>query len=138
MASKRVVLHQLVGHRFLGINETGDKVLVDGDSPSTGLRPMELLLAAVCGCTGYDVVDIMAKRRTPLSHYRVEAVGERAEEYPKPYTHITVTHYASGPGITLEALEKAAHLSHEKYCSVSATLNCPVEVRAVLEEIADH
>ena len=135
MASKRVVLHQLVGHRFLGINEAGDKVLVDGDSPSTGLRPMELLLAAVCGCTGYDVVDIMAKKRQPLSSYRVEAVGERAEEYPKPYTHITVTHYASGPGVTVEALEQAAQLSHQKYCSVSATLNCPVEVKVVLEEV---
>jgi len=133
MATKHVTLHRLSGHRFLGINESGDKVMIDGDSPSTGLRPMELLLAALAGCTAYDVVDIMDKKRQPLGNYRVETVGERAEEHPKRYIHITVTHYASGPNVTLEALQRAVQLSHEKYCSVSASLNMPIEVKAVLE-----
>ncbi|WP_018467344.1 OsmC family protein [Calidithermus timidus] len=133
MATKRVVLHQLVGHRFLGINEQGDKVMIDGDQPASGMRPMELLLAAVAACTAYDVVDIMNKKRQPLARYRVEAVGERAEEHPKRYTHIVITHYGAGPNVTQEALLRAAQLSHEKYCSVSASLNVPVEVRAVVE-----
>lgn len=133
MATKKVVLHRLTGHRFLGINEKGDKVLLDGDEPATGMRPMELLLAALAGCTAYDVVDIMQKKRQPLSSYRIETEGERAEENPKRYTHIIVTHYASGPNVSLEALKRAAELSHEKYCSVSASLNMPVEVRAVVE-----
>lgn len=133
MATKRVVLHQLVGHRFLGINEQGDKVMIDGDKPASGMRPMELLLAAVAACTAYDVVDIMSKKRQPLARYRVEAVGERAEEHPKRYTHIVITHYGSGPKVTQEALLRAAQLSHEKYCSVTASLNVPVEVRAVVE-----
>jgi putative redox protein len=138
MATKKVVLHQLSGHRFLGINEQGDKVLVDGDQPATGMRPMELLLAALAGCTAYDVVDIMNKKRQPLSSYRVETVGERAEEHPKRYTHIVVTHYASGPKVTQAALETAVQLSHEKYCSVSATLNAHIETRAVVEPLADE
>lgn len=133
MATKRVTLHRLTGHRFVGINEGGDRVMIDGDQPSTGMRPMELLLAALAGCTAYDVVDIMEKKRQPLSHYRVETVGIRAEEHPKRYTHITVTHYASGPGVTQEALERAVQLSHEKYCSVSASLNVPVESKAIVE-----
>ncbi len=133
MATKKVVLHRLGGHRFVGINEQGDKVMVDGDQPSTGMRPMELLLAALAGCTAYDVVDIMEKKRQPLSRYRVEAVGERAEEHPKRYTRIVVTHYGSGPNVTQEALERAVELSHTKYCSVSATLNAHIETRVVVE-----
>lgn len=133
MATKRVTLHRLSGHRFLGTSEGGDKVMIDGDSPSTGMRPMELLLAALAGCTAYDVVDIMEKKRQPLASYRVETVGERAEEHPRRYTHVTVTHVASGPHVTQEALERAVQLSHEKYCSVSASLNMPIETKAVVE-----
>ncbi len=133
MATKKVVLHRLVGHRFVGINEQGDKVMIDGDQPATGMRPMELLLAALAGCTAYDVVDIMEKKRQPLARYRVEVVGERAEEHPKRYTHIVVTHYGTGPNVTLEALQRAVELSHTKYCSVSATLNAQIETRVVLE-----
>lgn len=138
MASKKVVLHRLVGHRFVGINELGDKVMVDGDQPATGLRPMELLLAALAGCMAYDVVDVMEKKRQPLARYRVEAVGERAEEHPKRYTRIVVTHYGAGPNVTKEALERAVELSHTKYCSVSATLNAPIETRVVVEPWQDE
>jgi putative redox protein len=130
---KRIVLHHLIDHRFLAMNEQGDRAMVDGDSPSTGLRPMELLLAALAGCTGYDVVDIMRKKRLPLERYRVEAEGEQAGHPPRRYTRIVVTHVGAGPGVTREALLKAAQLSHEKYCSVAATLNAPIEVRAVVE-----
>lgn len=131
--TKKVVIHNLVGHRFLGINEQGDKVMIDGDQPATGPRPMELLLMALGACTAYDVVDIMKKKKQPLARYRVEVEGIRAETHPRRYTHITVTHIASGPNVTLEALERAAHLSHTKYCSVSASLNAEITVKVVLE-----
>jgi putative redox protein len=131
--TKKVVLHRLGGHRFVGINEQGDRVMVDGDQPSTGMRPMELLLAALAGCTAYDVVDIMEKKRQQLASYRVEAVGERASEHPKRFTRIVVTHYGSGPNVTEEALKRAVELSHTKYCSVSATLNAEVETQVVVE-----
>ena len=131
--TKKVVIHHLVGHRFLGMNEQGDKVMIDGDQPATGPRPMELLLMALGACTAYDVVDIMKKKKQPLARYRVEVEGIRAETHPRRYTHITVTHIASGPNVTLEALERAAHLSHTKYCSVSASLNTEITVKVVLE-----
>ncbi len=131
--TKKVVIHHLVGHRFLGMNEHGDKVMIDGDQPATGPRPMELLLMALGACTAYDVVDIMKKKKQPLARYRVEVEGIRAETHPRRYTHITVTHIASGPNVTLEALERAAHLSHTKYCSVSASLNAEITVKVVLE-----
>jgi putative redox protein len=92
------------------------------DPASVGLGPMEALLAALGGCTAVDVQDIMRKRRTPLATYRLEMVGERDEGTPGRYTKITVRHVGSGEGVTAEALEKAAHLSHEKYCSVAGSL----------------
>ncbi|AEB12406.1 OsmC family protein [Marinithermus hydrothermalis] len=133
MDKKKLIVHHITGHRFLGINENGDKVVIDGDQPAMGLRPMELLLAALAGCTAYDVVDIMQKKRQPLARYRVEVEGERAETHPRRYTRITLTHYGAGPNVTEEALWRAATLSHEKYCSVSASLNAEIEVRVVVE-----
>lgn len=133
MANKTVVVHQLCGHRFLGVNAQGDKVMVDGDQPATGMRPMELLLVALGTCTAYDVIDIMAKKRQPLAHYRVEVEGTQADSHPRRYTHITVTHYASGPEVTAAALNRSVELSHTQYCPVSASLNAEVTVRAVVE-----
>ncbi len=119
--------------RYVGVNENGQQLLIDNSPTKIGVSPMEALLGALATCTAYDVVEIMKKRRTPLSSYRVEVVGERAETNPKRYTHITVRHIASGEGIAAEALEKAAHLSHEKYCSVAASLNAEIKLETVVE-----
>jgi putative redox protein len=102
---------------------TAHKVLpLENDPPSAGLGPMEALLAALGSCTAVDIQDIMAKRRTPLSRYKLEIVGTRAEGTPGRYVNILIRHIASGEGVTPEQLEKAAHLSHEKYCSVASSL----------------
>ena len=131
--TKKVVVHQIVGHRFLGVNEQGDKVMIDGDQPSTGPRPMELLLMALGACTAYDVVDIMRKKKQPLARYRVEVEGERAETHPKRYTRITVTRSAAGPGVSLEALERAVPRSPTEYCFVTDTATAEITTRVVLE-----
>jgi len=130
---KKIVLHHLCGQRFLAENENQVRVVVDGETPPAGMRPMELLLVALAACTAYDVVAIMEKRRTPLKRYRVEVEGTRAETHPKRYTHIRLRHVASGPGVTEKALMRAARLSHEKFCSVSATLNAEIEVEVEVE-----
>jgi putative redox protein len=116
--------------RFVAHNPRGDRMNIEAhhtdpakhDPASVGLGPMEALLAALGGCTAVDVQDIMRKRRTPLATYRLEILGERDEGTPGRYTKITVRHVGSGEGVTAEALEKAAHLSHEKYCSVASSL----------------
>ncbi len=115
---------------FMAQNPRGDRVTitahkvlpVSNDPPSAGLGPMEALLAALGSCTAVDVQDIMAKRRTPLTRYRLEIEGTRAEGMPGRYVSILVRHTGSGEGVTAEQLEKAAHLSHEKYCSVASSL----------------
>ena len=119
--------------RYLGVSESGHQLLIDNSATKVGVSPMEALLGALATCTAYDVVEIMNKRRTPLASYRIEVEGERAETNPKRYTVITVRHIASGEGVTAEALDRAAHLSHEKYCSVAASLNSEIRVETRVE-----
>ncbi len=133
---KTVVIRQLCDKRFAGENETGQKVIVDGGDPAVSLRPMEMLLAALGGCTAYDVVDIMKKKRTPLAFYRVEVTGERAEKHPKRYTHIHVVHIGGGEGVTEKQFAHAVRLSHEKFCGASASLNAEITWEVRLEEVA--
>ena len=133
MASKKIVLHQIGEHRFVGVNAAGDKVIVAGDQPAIALRPMELLLTSLGSCTAFSVVDIMRKKRQPLAQYRVEVEGIQAETHPKRYTHIHVTHYGAGPEVTAAALNRSVELSYTRYCSVSASLNAEITVAVVVE-----
>ncbi|HWG85629.1 MAG TPA: OsmC family protein [Deinococcales bacterium] len=145
MSTKRLRLDSLGGRRFVAQNERGDRITLDaspagGSEPAPiGVSPMEALLAALAACTAIDVRIVMEKKRTPLDSYRIEVEAERADgTYPQPYTSITLRHVASGAGVTLDALEKAAHLSHEKYCSVAASLDPKISVRieVALEDAA--
>lgn len=124
--------------RYLGVSASGHQLLIDNSPLKVGVSPMEALLAALATCTAYDVVEIMKKRRTPLTHYRMEVVGVRSGTDPKRYTKITVRHIAAAEGLTQEQLVKAAQLSHEKYCSVAASLNSEIVVEAVLEDPANQ
>src|SRR5215208_332495 len=133
MARVRMTIDHLGAKRYVGRNEGGDRIFIDGEEISIGVRPTEALLAALGTCTAFDVVSILEKRQTPVESYRIELEGERAEEPPRRYTRIWVRHLVSGEGITPESLERAVSLSHEKYCSVVATLNAEIEYEVVLE-----
>lgn len=133
MADMSMTVQHLGGARYVGRNEAGDQIIIDGEDVALGVRPMEALLASLGTCTAFDVVEIMARRRTPVQSYRVELEGERAEEHPRRYTRIRVRHLVSGEGIKPESLQRAVSLSHEKYCSVAASLNAEIEYEAVLE-----
>ena len=128
-----MTIRHLGGARYVGRNGAGDQIIIDGEEVALGVRPMEALLAALGTCTAFDVVSILSKRRTPVESYRIELEGERAAEPPRRYTRIWVRHLVSGEGITPESLERAVSLSHEKYCSVVATLNAEIEYEVVLE-----
>ena len=121
--------------RYLGVNESGQQLLIDNSATKIGVSPMEALLGALATCTAYDVVEVMKKRRTPLASYRIEVEGTRVDTDPKRYTHITVRHIAGGEGVTAEALERAVHLSHKKYCSVAASLNSEITVETRVEPV---
>ena len=106
--------------RFNGIASSGHSIVVDGDK-TAGNSPMELVLIGLCGCTGYDVVSILQKKREPFTSLEVSAEAERAVEPPSVYTEIKLI-YRVGGKVSRKAVEDAVRLSKEKYCSVSAML----------------
>jgi len=108
-------------HRFNSIASSNHPIIVDGDKTS-GNSPMELVLIGLCGCTGYDVANILAKKREPFTSLEVRAEAERATTPPTVYTQIKLT-YRVGGKVSHKAVEDAVELSKEKYCSVSAMLN---------------
>src|SRR3984893_14277478 len=107
--------------QFAGTGNAGHPVLMDGESKVAN-SPMELVLLALCGCTAYDVVSILQKKREPLTAVEVSAHGEKASEPPRVYTAIKLLYRVSG-NVARKAVEDAVRLSEEKYCSVAAILN---------------
>jgi len=120
--------------RFNGVADSSHSIVVDGDK-STGNSPMELVLIGLCGCTGYDVVSILKKKREPFTSIEVRAQAERAAESPSVYTEIKLT-YRVGGKVSHKAVEDAVRLSKEKYCSVSAMLEKTAKITYTIEHIA--
>jgi putative redox protein len=119
--------------RFLGQASSSHGIVVDGAS-KTGSSPMELVLIALCGCTGYDVVSILSKKREPFTSLEVWAEAERAATPPTVYTEIRLV-YRVGGDVSHKAVEDAVRLSEEKYCSVAAMLQKAAKITYVIEYI---
>jgi putative redox protein len=117
--------------RFNGIADSNHSIVVDGDH-AAGNSPMELVLIGLCGCTGYDVVSILQKKREPFTSLEVHAEAERASGFPAVYTKIKLT-YRVGGKVSRKAVEDAVRLSKEKYCSVSAMLAKTAKITAEIE-----
>jgi len=88
-----------------------------------GPRPKPLLLVALGGCTGMDVVSMLKKMRVEFDYFNVEVEGELTEEHPKYYHTITINYIFKGKDLALNKIEKAVNLSQDRYCGVSAMLN---------------
>ena len=121
------------GQQFTGIATSGHAIILDGDK-KTASSPIELVLIALCGCTGYDVVSILQKKREPFTHLEVRAQAERATGYPAVFTEIKLT-YRVGGKVSRKAVEDAVRLSKEKYCSVSAMLERTAKITASIEYV---
>lgn len=103
-----------------------------------GLRPMEMLLISLAGCTSIDVIGILQKQRQEITGYQVQIEGERAADPPRVFTHIRVHYVVSGRDIDPKGLERAIELSKEKYCSVSAMLQAAVDIEYSYEIVSER
>ena len=111
------------GEQFQAVGPSGHTLLMDADRErNTGPGPMELLLLALGGCTGADVVSILKKKRQQLTALEMHVEGERAAEPPMVWTRLKVHYRLAGKGLDPRAVEHALELSRTKYCSVAATL----------------
>ena len=123
------------GLAFLATSGSGHTVRLDTHAEDggadSGPSPVELVLMAVGGCAGIDVISILRKMRQDVTDYRVEVRGVRAETHPKVYTALEVVHIVTGHGVSREQAQRAVDLSAGTYCSVSAMLGASATVTQI-------
>ena len=124
------------GMAFMGESGSGHAMIMDGapeyGGRNLGIRPMEMLLIGLAGCTGFDVVSILKKGRESVTGCEVEVEAERASEDPKVFTKIHIAYRVSGRGLSQAKAERAVTLSKEKYCSASIMLGATAEMSTSL------
>jgi putative redox protein len=126
---RKATIHFASNDFFVGITPSGHAQTIETDSHrGSAASPMELLLLALGGCTGVDVIDILKKKRQHVTDYRIEVQGDRREEFPRAFTKLYVKHIVTGRGVSEKAVARAIELSDQKYCSVAATLRGTAEI----------
>jgi putative redox protein len=114
------------GLLMVGKSDSGHTITMDGPPESggenLGVRPMEMLLLGVAGCTMIDVVTTLKKMRQDLSHLETKINAERATDHPKVFTDIHIQFILKGQNLDEKKVDKAITLSAEKYCSASIML----------------
>jgi len=113
---------------FVAESGSGHALVTSFGQRHTAASPMELLLVALGGCTGADIVSILEKKRQRVTGYEIEVRGERRAEHPRIYTSIEVVHRVRGYAIDPKAVQHAIELSETKYCSVSAMLGAAAKI----------
>ncbi len=107
-------------------NGNGYSVLLDTSKEAggndEGIKPTDLILAGLAGCSSMDIVSILKKKRQNITDYRVNVTGERAETHPRVFTKISIIYEIKGENIDEQAVKRAVELSKDKYCSVWAML----------------
>lgn len=114
-------------HNFDAGRPGGPTLRLDGHA-RTGPSPVDGLLAALAACTGVDVVDILAKRRTPVERFGVNVTGTRVTTIPRRLEHVLLEYEIAGPGIERVHAERAVELAVTKYCSVRDSLAPDIEI----------
>lgn len=137
-APTRVMVDWKGARNFEAAREGRPSILIDGDG-NDGPSPPDTLLAALASCVSVDVVDILAKRRTPVETFNVEVLGERVDTIPRKFKHITLNFAITGAGIDRVNALRAIELSATKYCSVRDSLdpNIPVVLNLNLNGSAE-
>ena len=138
MAKQEVKVNYLENMAFeADIN--GHKMILDAAEPvggeDRGPRPKPLMLAALAGCTGMDVVSILKKMRVTFDDFNVSVEGDLTDEHPKQFYKMNVIYEFKGKDLPLEKLKKAVSLSEENYCGVSALYKKAIEITSEIKII---
>ncbi len=135
MISASVTLTQpLSQHRqFVATSGTGHHFLIDDTAGNTGAKPIELVAIALAGCTAFDVIGILRKKRQQVTGYEVKVEAEQTPDPPQVFTQVRIHHIVSGVDVSAQALENAIRLSEEKYCSVGAMIKLSAEIETTYE-----
>ena len=124
------------GQQFIGIDSTKHSVVLSTPGEGIGIKPSDLLLIAVASCTAVDVVDILSKKRMPLTRLEISASAEQDQDPPWTFRKIHLSFRLGGKDLTAKAVEQAIQLSEEKYCSVAATIRATAQITTEFEILA--
>lgn len=132
----KIEMHRIGPAAFRASGGSGGEVVIDGPpdvgGEGRGMRPMELLLAAIASCASMDIVHILRKQGEPLDDLEVHVEGDRKDATPAPFTAVRLRFVAHGKAaerpLDLHKVERAVSLGVEKYCSVSSSLDPSIRV----------
>lgn len=126
--------------KFIGKADSGHEITIDGPpaigGENAGMRPMEMILLGVGGCSAMDVMHILKKARQDVTDCRIELSGTRAETDPKVFTDIHLHFVVTGNELSAKHVARAVSLSAEKYCSASIMLQASVNITHSHEAVA--
>jgi len=137
MAGTSTVVQWVGGQKYLGTDSTKHSIIMSSAAEGIGVKPSETLLLALAACTAHDVVEILAKKRTPLTSLEIITTSEQDPTPPWPFRKIHLKYRVSGRGLTDKAVEQAILLSEEKYCSVAATIRGVAEITTEYEILTE-
>ena len=131
----------LDGRAFVGESGSGHAVVMDGapdaGGRNIGVRPMEMLLLGLGGCTAFDIVMILERMREKVTGLDIALEAERAGEDPKVFTHVKMIYKVTGRNLKPANVERAVNLSAEKYCSASAMFEKTAKIEHSFEIIEE-
>jgi len=133
MATKKAFVKQLQGITFVGKTDSNHWITMDGPEDfggsNAGIRPKELLMLSLAGCSGSDVASILGKKKIKLDGFEMNITSETAEEHPQVFTKMHIEFVFKGKNVPVKDVERAIELSLTKYCSVTAMLqkSMPIE-----------
>ncbi len=126
METKKVYLKQVKGLTLAAKGESNHWITMDGPEKlggsNAGVRPKELILMGLAGCTASDVISILQKKRVNLTDFEINITAQQVESHPKVFSHIDLEYVFYGKDIKEKDVERAIELSTETYCGVSAML----------------
>ncbi len=132
----------LDGRAFVGESGSGHAVVMDGapeaGGRNIGVRPMEMMLLGLGGCTAFDIVMILERMREKVTGLDIALEGQRASEDPKVFTDVKLVYKVKGRGLKPANVERAVNLSAEKYCSASAMFGKTAKIEHSFEIVEDE
>jgi len=133
MVTKKAFVKQVQGITFVGKTDSNHWITMDGPESfggsNAGIRPKELLMLSLGGCTGSDVASILGKKKIKLDGFEMNITADTSEEHPQVFTKMNLEYVFYGKNLSVKDIERAIELSQTKYCSVTAMLQkaMPIE-----------
>lgn len=132
-----LITPQAPGRQFVAVSGTGHALVMDDAEGHTAAKPIELALLALGGCTAFDVIGILRKKRQHVTGYEIELHADQNPEPPNYFTRVEIRHRLRGE-IDSEAVERALYLSATKYCSVGAMISKTATIENTFEIVPEE